>query len=125
MGHLKRLGYKKDNPVVLTACHCLHDVCAQGGKPEEVFAEAVRKLESMCADGRDVLYRRARRETRVARNLPCPCGSGLKYKNCCIWKENVPDRLGESKLSKRVRDAFISLFSLMSAEGKKTDDKPN
>jgi uncharacterized protein YecA (UPF0149 family) len=22
----------------------------------------------------------------TGRNLPCPCGSGLKYKNCCLGK---------------------------------------
>ena len=24
---------------------------------------------------------------RVGRNDPCPCGSGKKYKNCCLQKE--------------------------------------
>lgn len=23
---------------------------------------------------------------KVGRNAPCPCGSGLKYKNCCMNK---------------------------------------
>ncbi len=27
-----------------------------------------------------------RREAKVGRNNPCPCGSGKKYKNCCIHK---------------------------------------
>ena len=26
-------------------------------------------------------------KTRVGRNDPCPCGSGLKYKKCCLGKE--------------------------------------
>jgi len=25
---------------------------------------------------------------RTGRNMPCPCGSGLKYKNCCISKQD-------------------------------------
>jgi len=25
-------------------------------------------------------------ETEPARNEPCPCGSGLKYKKCCMGK---------------------------------------
>ena len=25
--------------------------------------------------------------TKIGRNDPCPCGSGQKYKNCCIEKE--------------------------------------
>ena len=24
---------------------------------------------------------------RVPRNAPCPCGSGKKYKHCCLQKE--------------------------------------
>ncbi|MFO8085339.1 MAG: SEC-C metal-binding domain-containing protein, partial [Desulfobacterales bacterium] len=24
-----------------------------------------------------------RKETKVGRNAPCPCGSGKKYKKCC------------------------------------------
>ena len=33
---------------------------------------------------------------KVGRNDPCPCGSGEKYKNCCIKK-------GESFLKKMAR----------------------
>lgn len=29
-----------------------------------------------------------RTEPKYQRNSPCPCGSGLKYKNCCINKIN-------------------------------------
>jgi hypothetical protein len=25
---------------------------------------------------------------RVGRNNPCPCGSGEKFKKCCLWKVN-------------------------------------
>lgn len=25
--------------------------------------------------------------TKINRNEPCPCGSGLKYKKCCINKK--------------------------------------
>ena len=28
-----------------------------------------------------------REEPKVGRNDPCPCGSGKKYKNCCMNKE--------------------------------------
>ncbi len=27
---------------------------------------------------------------KVGRNDPCPCGSGKKYKNCCIQKNKAP-----------------------------------
>ena len=27
------------------------------------------------------------RKERVPRSAPCPCGSGKKYKQCCMWKD--------------------------------------
>ena len=30
-----------------------------------------------------------RRQTVINRNAPCPCGSGEKYKRCCLPKEQV------------------------------------
>ena len=30
------------------------------------------------------------RTDRVGRNAPCPCGSGRKYKKCCLGKPDVP-----------------------------------
>ena len=27
---------------------------------------------------------------KLGRNEPCPCGSGKKYKNCCLGKEYKP-----------------------------------
>ncbi len=34
---------------------------------------------------------------KIGRNAPCPCGSGLKYKKCCLGKEQDPtyDKLKE------------------------------
>jgi preprotein translocase subunit SecA len=29
------------------------------------------------------------REERVGRNSPCPCGSGKKYKNCCLRRQGM------------------------------------
>jgi SEC-C motif len=26
--------------------------------------------------------------TEIGRNAPCPCGSGLKYKRCCLRRED-------------------------------------
>ena len=32
---------------------------------------------------------------KIGRNDLCPCGSGKKYKNCCLRKETmgIPDRI--------------------------------
>ena len=46
--------------------------------PEPVPAQA--RLEA--------LSRADRGETKVGRNDPCPCGSGKKYKKCCLLKES-------------------------------------
>ncbi len=29
---------------------------------------------------------------KVGRNAPCPCGSGKKYKHCCLNKKNALSR---------------------------------
>ena len=29
-----------------------------------------------------------RTKKKIGRNEPCPCGSGSKFKKCCIKKEN-------------------------------------
>lgn len=29
---------------------------------------------------------------KIRRNSPCPCGSGLKYKKCCLYKESEAAR---------------------------------
>lgn len=48
-------------------------------------------------------------EKSIARNAPCPCGSGKKYKQCCIGKRQVP---GSSPGSSRT-----VLISLVIAAG--------
>ena len=35
-----------------------------------------------------VKKRPVRKVQKVGRNDPCPCGSGKKYKNCCLLKES-------------------------------------
>jgi len=38
-------------------------------------------------DGKGVTVRREGK--KVGRNDPCPCGSGKKYKRCCLLKEEA------------------------------------
>ena len=33
---------------------------------------------------------------KVARNAPCPCGSGKKYKNCCLEGKSANARKGQN-----------------------------
>ena len=39
-------------------------------------------------------------DTKPRRNDPCPCGSGKKYKNCCLHVDGLPSmsRMGEDGL---------------------------
>ena len=54
-------------------------------------------------------------ELKIGRNDPCPCGSGLKYKRCCIGKdlarsENIKQRyLREHKIRLKERDDIEAL----------------
>jgi len=46
---------------------------------------------------------------RVSRNAPCPCGSGKKYKNCCMRQ----DRLDESRELELSRDQAVVLYNTL------------
>jgi len=41
--------------------------------------------------------------TKIGRNDPCPCGSGLKYKKCCLGKQSLPAEGLESQYAKKYR----------------------
>ncbi len=43
---------------------------------------------------------------KFGRNDPCPCGSGLKYKKCCLGKENVSMKQLKRTYEKRHRIRF-------------------
>jgi tetratricopeptide (TPR) repeat protein len=48
---------------------------------------------------------------KVGRNDPCPCGSGKKYKKCCLGQQETPSLLGPSPVAaemalNEIRDAI-------------------
>lgn len=55
---------------------------------------------------------------KIGRNQPCPCGSGLKYKKCCLGKkEQTPEHIGKdyfqikgSRAESVVHDLSIKSF---------------
>ena len=49
----------------------------------------------------DNIFGRSVKRTKIGRNDPCPCGSGKKYKKCCL---NHPDG--------QLRSEFLAMFSL-------------
>lgn len=69
-----------------------------GERPKQEFDEkklekAVRKL--------DADYIRQKSGTKIGRNDPCPCGSGKKYKKCCLNKPKRPVDLIESEQDRK------------------------
>ncbi len=57
--------------------------------PDEVKREKVAK--DVVEGGVDKTYRRQPvvKKVKIGRNDPCPCGSGKKYKNCCLDKDQA------------------------------------
>ena len=50
---------------------------------EEVVKEAVKEVEQKKTS------RQWKKQEKPGRNLPCPCGSGAKYKKCCLLNERT------------------------------------
>jgi hypothetical protein len=49
---------------------------------------------------------------RVGRNEPCPCGSGIKHKKCCLPKKERPSGKTESAEDSTVDDWGYELFGV-------------
>lgn len=57
-------------------------------KNEEVKREQVAKVTGTSGgDGTDAKRPTVRKGAKIGPNDPCPCGSGKKYKKCCMLKE--------------------------------------
>lgn len=104
----------------------------QGGDPDAICSKyAITRAE---LDGRYNAYQTSRRRMaltealahqKTGRNDPCPCGSGKKYKKCCLSQHEEarrsipPDQLQEmekravlrDKLDKQLQRGFELLFS--------------
>ncbi len=46
-------------------------------------------------------YNKPEKKVKIGRNDPCPCGSGKKYKKCCMNKPQSPVDLVESEQEKK------------------------
>ncbi len=66
-----------------TVRHLFHVVPQNQIERKEVAKPAKENLGS---DG-TVQKKPVKKSVKVGRNDPCPCGSGKKYKNCCLGKE--------------------------------------
>ncbi len=54
--------------------------------PERV--QTAKPTEARMAGDGPRQPKRAKASEKIGRNDPCPCGSGKKYKNCCMLKDN-------------------------------------
>jgi uncharacterized protein YecA (UPF0149 family) len=56
--------------------------------------DQMKKFEAMAKAYQNAHTQKVRKYDKIGRNDPCPCGSGKKFKNCCInkkdWNELVP-----------------------------------
>jgi len=51
--------------------------------------------------------------SKLSRNAPCPCGSGKKYKKCCLLGEQVPaTRRAPSDIFKQIHAQMEELDNL-------------
>lgn len=46
----------------------------------------------------------------ISRNAPCPCGSGKKYKRCCLPRQSVPGKTGFALPASRVLETEPASF---------------
>jgi preprotein translocase subunit SecA len=66
-------------------------------KNEPLKREKVAKVTSSGAgDDKSVRKEPLKKKVKVGRNDPCPCGSGKKYKNCCLDKDMAVGKNTES-----------------------------
>jgi tetratricopeptide (TPR) repeat protein len=105
----------------------------QGGNPDVIALKAGITKEQLFKI-RDDLLAQAERErakaidmpsNNVGRNAPCPCGSGKKYKHCCLSKHDTAEQAknmtqakhlkkrerAQEKLVKQIEKAFGLLSS--------------
>lgn len=58
-------------------------------KSQEIKREQVAKVTSTSGGDGTEAKRPVRKGAKIGPNDPCPCGSGKKYKKCCMLKENA------------------------------------
>jgi uncharacterized protein YecA (UPF0149 family) len=60
----------------------------KGYTSTEVFSEEKKSLNPLPSSPNNIIDIRTKK--KGGRNEPCPCGSGKKYKKCCVSNENHP-----------------------------------
>lgn len=55
--------------------------------------DQMKKLEVLAQNWKAAHTQKVREYAKVGRNEPCPCGSGKKFKNCCMNKKNWDNKI--------------------------------
>lgn len=88
-GFLKKLQEEKQQvrlkESLLKEYNRLGQVCSNGYYYEKYPQEQIKAQGTVISDGKDEPY--VRGSKKIGRNDPCPCGSGKKYKQCCMNKQ--------------------------------------
>lgn len=92
LNRLMGLGYSKEDAKEMIASVLveeIHDVMKENQPyDEERYSKRLALLPEHTETAQDTSTNLetilpARHEPKLGRNIPCPCGSGEKYKNCC------------------------------------------
>lgn len=59
----------------------------------------------------------------VGRNDPCPCGSGLKYKKCCLPKDREKEESGSEATSESLEETGYLPEDLQEEQGEQEDQE--
>mgnify|MGYP001563921024 CR=1 FL=1 len=64
---------------------------------------------------------------KTGRNDPCPCGSGQKYKRCCLPRDDAADVARAAELARETESAVISaaIGAAIDAEDEGLDEASN
>ena len=49
-----------------------------------ISTDQMKKFEALAKSWKEAHTQKIRKFDKIGRNDPCPCGSGKKYKNCCL-----------------------------------------
>lgn len=49
-----------------------------------ISTDQMKKFEALAKAWKEAHTQKIRKFDKIGRNDPCPCGSGKKYKNCCL-----------------------------------------
>lgn len=80
--------------------------CDTGEIISEAEAIAINKLHpGLCVPIQVQPTERQMKRRKIGRNEPCPCGSGKKFKKCCLMSADHPSTIVAGLDQARIRSA--------------------